>query len=130
MSGNYTLNIILSRYMAKREEVFTPENMENPSTLSMIIDVMDQHGTVLPWDGTQNSFEKPMRMLVLGIKEHGYGVHIFPFLKSVGKSANLVIYAMDMVIEKWRARHQCNRYPTKIYVQVDGGAENANRLWL
>jgi hypothetical protein len=113
--------------MCRREEVFTPENIEDPFILSMIIDIMDQNGTHLPWQGTQSSFENPMRMVILGVKEHGYGVHIFPFLKSVGKSANLVIYAIDTVIEKWRLRHPKHRYPTKIYIQIDGGAENANR---
>ena len=45
--------------------------------------------------------------------------------KTSPKSANIVIYAIDTVIEKWRERH--GYYPTKIYIQIDGGAENANR---
>jgi hypothetical protein len=87
---------------------------------------MDQKGCQLPWKGTQDSFgDAAMQMLICGIKEHGDGIHIFPALKTVSKSANLIIYAIDTVIEKWRKRH--GYYPTYIYIQIDGGAENANR---
>jgi hypothetical protein len=87
---------------------------------------MDQKGTQLPWKGTQDSFgDAAMQMLICGIKEHGYGIHIFPALKTVSKSANLIIYAIDTVIEKWRKRH--GYYLTYIFIQIDGGAENANR---
>jgi len=32
------------------------------------------------------------------------------------------------MIEKWHSRYK--KYPTKIYIQADGGAENANKTLL
>ena len=118
--------LIIDRYGKNREEVYKPSNLEHPHTLSFIVDLMDQKGCQLPWKGTQDSFgDAAMQMLICGIKEHGYGIHIFPALKTVSKSANLIIYAIDTVIERWRQRH--GYYPTNIFIQIDGGAENANR---
>ena len=118
--------LFTDRYGKNREEVFKPNNVDHPHVLSFIVDLMDQKGTQIPWKGTQDSFgDAAMQMLICGIKEHGYGIHIFPALKTVSKSANLIIYAIDTVIEKWRQRH--GYYPTYIYIQIDGGAENANR---
>ena len=113
------------RYMNRREEVFTEENIRNPHILSMIVDIMDQKHCQLPWNGTQSSFGEPLNQKNVGVKEHGYGVHLFPAIDTVRKGANLMIYIIDTVIEKWKDRH--GFYPTKIYLQVDGGSENANR---
>lgn len=122
------LSVLFFRYGEHREEVFRPANKDHPHVLSLIADLMDQKGTQLPWKGTQDSFgDGAMQMLICGIKEHGFGIHIFPALKTVSKSANLIIYAIDTVIERWRQRH--GYYPTKIYIQIDGGAENANRYY-
>lgn len=112
--------------MRRREEVFSDANTANPYLLSLIIDIMDQKHCELPYKGSQDSFPNPLKQMITGVKEHGYGVHLFPCIDSVAKGANLTIYIVDTIIEQWKERH--GYYPTKIYLQVDGGAENANKL--
>ena len=114
------------RYINRREEVFSEENMRNPYVLSIIVDIMDQQHCQLPWNGTQSKFSNPLKQKIIGVKEHGYGVHLFPAIDTVRKGANLMIYIIDKVIEDWKERHG-GVYPTKIYLQVDGGSENANK---
>ena len=112
--------------MSRREEVFSDENLRNPYILSFIVDIMDQSHCVLPWDGTQSSFSDPLKQMIIGVKEHGYSVHLFPCIDTISKGANLTIYIIDKVIELWKERHG-GVYPTIIYLQVDGGSENANK---
>jgi hypothetical protein len=113
--------------MQRREEVFSQANVTNPYLLSFIIDVMDSTNAQLPWKGRQDSFSNPSKQIVTGVKEHGFGMHVFPAVDTVRKEANLTIYIIDTVIERWMQRHG-GRYPTKIYCQLDVGSENANRF--
>ena len=94
----------------------------------MIIDIAEQSHCQLPWKGTQNSFQNPFKQMVVGVKEHGFGIHIFPTINTIRKGANLIIYCIDSVIEQWKQRNGV--YPTEIYIQIDGGSENANEYTL
>jgi hypothetical protein len=101
--------------------------MRNPYVLSIIVDIMDQQHCQLPWNGTQSKFSDPLKQKIVGVKEHGYyGVHLFVAIDTVRKGANLMIYIIDKIIEDWKERHD-GVCPTKIYLQVDGGSENANK---
>ena len=100
--------------------------MRNPYVLSIIVDIMGQKHCQLPWNGTQSSFGEPLKQKIVSVKEHGCGVHLFPAIDTVRKGTNLIIYVIDYVIEKWKERHG-GVYPTKIYLQVDGVSENANK---
>jgi len=60
---------------------------------------MDQQHCQLPWNGTQSSFGEPSKQKIVGVKEHGYGVHIFPAIDTVRKGANLMIYIIDTEME-------------------------------
>jgi hypothetical protein len=113
--------------MSRREEVHCEENVRKPYILSLIIDIiMDQSHCVILSKGTQGNFTDPLKQMIVGVKEHGYGVHLFPAIDSVRKVGNLIVYILDTVIENWKRRHNGN-YPTIIYLQVDGGSENANK---
>lgn len=114
--------------MKRREEAYSAQNRANPYLLSFIIDIMDQAHCTIPSLGTQNSFKDPLKQMITGVKEHGFGVHLFATIDTVHKGANLTIFLIDSVIEKWKKRH--GYYPTKIYCQLDGGKENANQYVL
>jgi hypothetical protein len=101
-----------------------PENKARPFILSFIIDIAEASHCQLPWKGTQSSFKDPFHQTLVGVKEHGYGVHLFPNINTVRKGANLTLYCIDYVIEQWKRRH--GYYPTEIDIQIDGGPENAN----
>ena len=67
-----------------------------------------------------------MTQHITAIKEHGHGITIYRTLETVPKGANQTIYCILSQIEDWRDRHN-GRYPEELFIQVDGGAENANQ---
>jgi hypothetical protein len=78
--------------------------------------------------GGQNKFSRPLKQTILGVKEHGVGVTIYRTCGTATKSCNLSCYVICNQIERWKERN-CY-YPEELYLQVDGGSENANNLML
>jgi len=109
------------------EALFQDQN--DPTIMSIIIDGMDQSKVTCPNCGTQDQFDKPLKQYVVGVKEHGQKVTIFATNGTVSKGADLTIYCILSKIEEWKHRNS-GRYPEKIYIQLDGGAENANQYLL
>ena len=56
---------------------------------------------------------------------HYVGLLLFRNLPHVLKSANLTIHVILWTIEDYIRRND-NKHPDEIYMQVDGGSENAN----
>jgi len=54
---------------------------------------------------------------------------IYRCFENLVDGANFSIYILLNQIELWRKNHN-DRFPTKIFWQVDGGSENANRFCL
>jgi hypothetical protein len=94
----------------------------------MIIDGMDQNHTRIPYLGTQNSLSDTLSQGIVGVKEHGSKVKFYRTLDTAPKGADLTIYCIFRQIEGWRERR--DSYPEEIYLQVDGGSENANKYVL
>lgn len=117
-----------SAYYVRRKEAATANNMAFPTVMSVIIDLEDSSKTGLPYLGMEASFAKQIEHHLTGAKLHGDHVHFFPTMNTVGKSANLTCYCILRTIEMFHARHK--RFPETIYVQVDGGSENANETVL
>ena len=109
------------------EALFQDQN--DPTIMSIIIDGMDQSKVTCPNCGTQDQFDKPLKQYIVGVKEHGQKVTIFATNGTVSKGADLTIYCILSKIEEWKHRNS-GRYPEKIYIQLDGGAENANQYLL
>ena len=63
-----------------------------------------------------------------GIKEHGIGLTIYRNFDNVSKDCNVTIYCLLRQLESFHKRHGC--YPETLYLQVDGGSENANQYVL
>jgi hypothetical protein len=104
--------------------------MRNTNTaLSGIIDGMDQGHCKCPYNGTQSSFSNPISQSLTGFLEHGVGLTIYRTVDTVPKGANLTIYCIMAQIEDWKNRHEGN-YPEELFLQIDGGSENANMYLL
>lgn len=86
---------------------------------------MDQNRCKVPYSN-QKQFNKPLNQQIVGVKEHGYGVNLYRVLETVSKGANLTIYCFLSQLEQWKERNN-GQYPDEIYLQVDGGSENANQ---
>jgi hypothetical protein len=56
------------------------------------------------------------------------GVTFYRSFHNLPKNANLAIYCFLAQLESWRRRHRA--FPETIYLQVDGGSENANKYLL
>jgi len=56
------------------------------------------------------------------------GVTIYRSFHNLPKNANLAIYCFLAHLESWRRRNR--KYPETVYLQVDGGSENANKYVL
>jgi hypothetical protein len=96
--------------------------------MSIIIDGMDQNHSKLPHLSSNVGFTKPMDQHIQGVLEHGQGVTFYRTFHNLPKNANLAIYCVLAHLESWRQRHKA--FPETIYLQVDGGAENANKYLL
>ena len=65
---------------------------------------------------------------ILGVKEHGVGLTIFRNFDNVSKGCNVTILCILLMLEKFKIRN--GYYPEILYLQVDGGSENANQYVL
>jgi hypothetical protein len=117
--------------------------------MSIILDGMDQNNCKMPHLGSQDVFPAALKQVkhhifvavlflltlcvsykkgITGVKEHGVGVFLYRTINTVKKGADLTIYCILTQLELHFKRH--GQYPEKLYVQVDGGSENANQYLL
>ena len=66
---------------------------------------------------------------MLGILEHGRSFVIYRCFENLMDGSNFNIYCFLSQLEDWKDAHD-GRLPEKIYWQVDGGSENANKYCL
>ena len=90
---------------------------------------MDQTKVSVPNCGTQDEFQHPLNQYIIGVKEHGHDVTVYSTIGTVRKGADLTLYCILDRIEAWKIRNN-GRFPEKLYLQVDGGSENANQYLL
>jgi hypothetical protein len=108
---------------------------ENPDTVfSCIIDIMDQSHTRVPYLGSQDALNHPLKQMLQGVLVHGQkhlniGLTLFRAFANVPKCASLTVYTFLRSLEDWRRSHG-NKFPKEIYLQIDGGGENANKTFL
>lgn len=119
--------VSLTRYRERIKDALE-SNKIRPSVLSMIVDGMDQNHCHVPHTGSQNSFSKPLKSMLVGVYEHGFGLSLYRTFNTVSKSADLTMQCILLQIEAYYKRHLV--YPEEIYLQVDGGCENANQYLL
>lgn len=120
---------MLERNAYKERVLYAIEkNAVRPSVLSIIIDGMDQNHCEMPYLGTQKQCSSAMKQTIVGVLEHGEGLTIYRGVETVQKGADLTIHCILLQLESWRKRNEC--YPDEIFVQVDGGSENANQYVL
>jgi hypothetical protein len=117
-----------NRYKKRCNRAIENQSLPKPTILSMIIDGMDQTHCKIPYNGTQSCFSNPLKQCLTGIKEHGQGLTIYRTIDTIRKGSDLSIYCVLSQIESWKERQ--GYYPEEIYLQVDGGSENANQYLL
>jgi hypothetical protein len=94
--------------------------------MSIIIDGMDQNKTNVPSLGGQSAFPKPLEQHVTAVRRHHHGIRFYCTHNTVHKGASLTIYCLSSELEAY-ANENNGCYPEKLYIQLDGGSENANQ---
>lgn len=110
--------------------------LEKPNTvMSVLIDIMEACQCQSPNAGSQYKFTDCFDSCIVGAYVHGNSsnenkanwkrLRIYRTWNSVGKCASLIIHVFLKTLEEWITLHDGN-CPDLIYLQVDGGGENAN----
>jgi hypothetical protein len=94
--------------------------------LSLITDGMAQNHCELPYLANVAKFPTPLPHHVQGVIAHGRHINIFRNFHNVPNRANFQIHTLLLTIEKIRDALPDKKLPDTIYIQVDGGPENAN----
>lgn len=121
-------NLERLKYKSRCDEAIKSNCKRRPTVMSLIIDGMDQSHCIVPHLGKMDSFSHPLKQHFTGVKEHGYGVTIYRNFNNVQKGADLTIYCILRKLEEFKERN--GYYPEKLFVQCDGGSENANKFLL
>jgi hypothetical protein len=105
------------------------ESRNHPTdVLSMIADGMQQTHCELPYmKNLMSSFPK-MKQHLQGVTTHGKRTRIYRTFDNIANGANLAITTLFLSLEEEFQKE--GKLPRKIYVQVDGGSENANYTFL
>jgi hypothetical protein len=61
----------------------------NPVKCSVIVDIMDQSSCRIPYLGTQDSFDKSLHQIIVGVNEHGEELALYRTIDTVKNSSNL-----------------------------------------
>jgi hypothetical protein len=97
--------------------------------LSFIIDGMDQNHCRIPQTGPDLAYPgEPVTQHITGVLEHGVGLFVYRNFDNLSKGSNLTIYCILSQIERFFNEHE--KFPEEIYIQLDGGSENADRCVL
>jgi len=99
--------------------------LEDPTVLSIVIDIMESTDYKLPHGGRQDKFTKGVKSTFIGALVHGVGCNLYRTTDTIEKSANLITHILLTEIDNYRKRHG-GKTPSVLYLQVDGGSENAN----
>lgn len=96
--------------------------------LHIDIDIMDSQGLSLPHAGKQNQFKTGIKSVLIGALVAGVGATLYRTIDTYSKSKDLIVQVLLLQVDEFMARN--GKPPTLIYINVDGGSENANTLML
>ena len=103
--------------------------LEHPSDiLHITIDIMDSQGYSLPHGGSQYNYSFGVSSVIVGVLIAGVGSRLYRTVDTYHKSSDLIIEIILMEIQAFMRRNK--KAPSIIYLDADGGSENANKLLL
>lgn len=92
--------------------------------LSIITDGMQQFHTELPYFGNRHGCSTKIKQHLQGMTVHGKRTRMYRTVDHIRLGANLNIYILLLALEE--ELHVSGKLPGTLYVQIDGGPENAN----
>jgi hypothetical protein len=136
----HTLHRVLFQNERLRYEERVFHAMSEPNEIASFgIDIMDSYSLKTPNTGSQAKFPKTFESVIVGVITHGSNklpdrahqksMRLFRTWATVKKTQNLIVHCFLRSLEEWIVNHK-GKNPSLIYLQVDGGSENANRTLL
>ena len=95
---------------------------------SVAIDIMESMNLQLPHGGGQVSFAETLDSNFVGVLVHGQYLKFYRTANTVVKTASLILEVFLRELDCWL--NDKGRKPAIVYLQVDGGSENANKYLL
>ena len=120
-----------STYMSERKRYYDKVKLavnDPQNYMSIIIDGMAKNHTVLPHIANMKQFPCPLPMHLQGVIEHGQRFTLYRTFVNVNEDSNLAIHCILRQMEDRMQRFQ--KLPPTIFIQIDGGSENANKYVL
>jgi hypothetical protein len=111
-------------YMMERKKYY--ENMRKAvdEPESIILDGMAKNHTVLPHIANMKQFSAPLGTHLQGVIEHSQSFTMYRTFANVNDDSNLAIHC---ILRQLEARiERFGKLPPTIFIQIDGGSENAN----
>lgn len=112
----------IAYYARAKQAEHDPDNY-----VSLISDGMAQNHTKLPWLANLKEFSMTVPQHLQGIIDHGNEFVVYRTFHNVIVDSNLAIHCMLMQLEQKLVN---GKLPHTIYLQIDGGSENANKYTL
>jgi hypothetical protein len=103
------------------------QNPNERTKLSFVVDIPEQSANLIPRLGATDKLSKPLDQVIVGVKAHGEGVRLYRTPGNVTKSANFTVHIILSEIERFKQNNN-GIPPEEIFIQCDGGSENANKL--
>ena len=96
--------------------------------LSIITDGMQQFHTELPYFGNKMGQAKKVKQHLQGLTVHGKRTRLYRTVDHIKNGANVCIYILLLALDE--ELQSSGSLPRILYIQIDGGPENANYWFL
>jgi hypothetical protein len=93
--------------------------------LSLVMDGMQQTHSELPWFANTLTCGERLKQHLQGVTTHGKRSRIYRTFDNFVGATNLAIHTF--LLSLWEEYTEKGRLPNVIYIEIDGGAENANQ---
>jgi hypothetical protein len=119
--------------MAEKRKYYNKKNLaitQPDKYMSIIMDGMSQNHCELPWFGNLKQFQATLPQHLQAVYDHGQCLTVFRTFHNIKNDSNLGVHCMLAALEARMKNSLEGKLPPTIYIQVDGGPENANKLFL
>jgi len=116
-------------YMGEREGYYKRQALalRDPQRyMSLIIDGMQQGHSEIPYQANQAQFPNKIKQHLQGVIEHGDNFTMYRSFANVQSASNLNIHSFLLQLERRTLdKRYGGKLPKTIFLQIDGGSENA-----
>jgi hypothetical protein len=99
--------------------------------MSVIMDGMSTNHTELPWLSNKNKIgDASFTQHLQGMIQHGDSFTMYRTFGNIPGDSNAAIHCLLLQLQRRVGMSKTGRLPDTVYIQIDGGSENANKYLL